>query len=177
MFLFFFCVYDALLSLFGEPHQWHRKHGWLTGRLPGWLAGRARLQFRIDDDCLGRSWSTGTRVVLPRSWTRDQRRRRTWVLSSAVRYVGPRCRPLVTYCTIKCGTGRAVRPRCLLLPLAPFPRATPFFASSPCPAPSASVEMRRKRKGKRCVTKCAQVEENLNSRSAPAPGNRPTGRV
>lgn len=51
------------------------RHDWLAGRSVGWLADWLKpatpLQTRTNEprDCPERNWSTGTGVVLPRSWT------------------------------------------------------------------------------------------------------------
>lgn len=116
--------------------------GWLAGWLTGWLANwsasvrttldqpslvRHVVSSRRRQDCLERNWSSGTGVVLPRSCGPGRVEVEDVGSSSGQlgRYVGPRCRPLVTYCTIKYRTGRAASSFSVSLT-----RAISFFVSS-----------------------------------------------
>lgn len=135
------CVYthSELLSPFGAPRQCHqpaRLAGWLVGWLVGWLADwlkPATLQSRTNEprDCLERNWSTGTGVVLPRSWTSD-----VGSAGQLERYADPRCTLLVKYCTIKCRTrcSQSIPPY-PSFSLSPFPNRPPRLRFSLCSFP------------------------------------------
>lgn len=78
--------------------------GWSLGWLADWLKPATPLQTRTNEprDCPERNWSTGTGVVLPRSWTWTTTWVQTWT-------AGEIRRPTlhVKYCTIKCRTHRS----------------------------------------------------------------------